>query len=426
MGANSGFEFAQQGQLPRWLRDPHGLAFEASFGRTKDDGVDLYKQATKARWPDPNRPDALGYQGHDRRLRRAPPESDAQYTARLLTAPDLWLWGGTPTGITDIFAPYNYTVTGAIEPVTPWAPDTLYNNGDLALANGNVYDMAAPDGSQSSTTPPSGQGGAGGGATPQPDSFVDGFCLWNFVRVGTGQVAVVPNYAGILEGSLDWFSRFIVLCGPLYWTSDGTWDPPGIFVGDTFIAFTVPAVGSTVTITFSTTVAWPPSSGPVIVNVTTAGDFEVTAMGSTTATIRNTGLPGNAAPGTVIAAPQSVTVQGFFWDADDGLWDSSMTVANADYIRASIRDKKSDESYPVLLGFMLPDQPGDGFWGLPADLYDAPGTVWSDDVNVSFLLLGHTWGEEIYFGGVEIWGDGPTLDIWDEAFVPPSVGWTSL
>ena len=48
MGANSGFEFAQQGQLPRWLRDPHGLAFEASFGRTKDDGVDLYKQATKA------------------------------------------------------------------------------------------------------------------------------------------------------------------------------------------------------------------------------------------------------------------------------------------------------------------------------------------------------------------------------------------
>src|ERR1700761_7806623 len=61
--ANSGFEFTQGALLPRWIRDEQGIAFEASFGRTKDTALALYKEATKARWPDPKRPDALPYQG---------------------------------------------------------------------------------------------------------------------------------------------------------------------------------------------------------------------------------------------------------------------------------------------------------------------------------------------------------------------------
>lgn len=423
MGAYSGFEFTQGLDLPRWLRDDQGLAFEASFGRTKDDALGLYKQATKARYPTATRPDALGYQGHDRRLRRAPPETDAQYTARLLTAHDLWRWGGTPTGIVDIFAPYNYTVTGAFETTPSWGPAAIYSNGDLALASGNVYEMAAVDG-QSGTVPPSGYGGAGGGATPQADSFVDNTCLWNFVRAGTGIVQVVPNYAVILEGSPAWFSRFLILCGPLYWESDGVWDPPGIFVGDTFLNFAIPAVGATATVTFSFPVTWPVGLDPLVVNITTAGDFEVTAHTSNSFTLLNTGLPGSAAPGTVISAPQSVTIEGYFWDNDSGVWDSSASIADLDYLRASIRDKKSDESYPVLIGVMLADLVHDGFWDLPADVYDAVNTFWDDDTSgVTYWLLGHFWGEEAYFGGTETWGESPTTDIWDDAFVPPSTGW---
>lgn len=149
MATPYGFETAQPKQLPYWLRDEQGAAFEASFGRAKDDGLALYREASAARWPTGERPDALPYQGSDRLTLRAPPETDAEYALRLEAAPDTWQWGGTPTGIVGIFAPYGYTAAN---------------------------------------------------------------------------LAVVPNHQVILDGNMDWFSRFIVLADASYWEADEAWD----------------------------------------------------------------------------------------------------------------------------------------------------------------------------------------------------------
>ena len=110
--APTGFEGAQSNALPTYIADSQGKAFEATFGRAKDEALTIEIAAVNARWPNPHAPpEALPYQGHDRRILRAPPESDAQYAARLLTAPDLWVWGGTPSAIVNIFAPYSVTTS---------------------------------------------------------------------------------------------------------------------------------------------------------------------------------------------------------------------------------------------------------------------------------------------------------------------------
>lgn len=105
----SGFVVTQPQQLPDWLADAQGIAFEQSFGATKDSGLALLKDAIKARWPSADQPDALPMQGRDRRILRAPPETDAQYAARLQLAHDIWLWAGTPTSMVNILAPYGYS-----------------------------------------------------------------------------------------------------------------------------------------------------------------------------------------------------------------------------------------------------------------------------------------------------------------------------
>ncbi len=418
----SGFVVAQPQGLPPFLQDPQGIAFEQSFGQTKDDSLSLLKEAVKCRWPDAARPDALPLQGRNVRILRAPPETDPQYAARLLTAPDLWLWAGTPTGMSDIFAPYSYTPAGGPEQTPAWQPNTVYANGDLRLASGNVYEQAAPNGSQSGTVQPSGYGGAGGEAAPQSDSFVDGFCLWNFVRAGTGPMIVVPNYQVILEGSLGWYSRFIMLAGPLYWMSDSTWDLLGTFVDDlSASSWTVPAVAAIVTITFTGTPIWPPNTGE-FVQIAGAGIFVLVSHTGSSAVIMNTGLPGNAAPGTVIAPAQALTLVTDIWDDGDALWDSTMTVRDADYIRASVREKKSPWSYPCLLGFVLSDIAGDGIWDLATDVFDTPNTFWSDsNGDVTYLPIAEFWGQEAFYGGGPGVWDGDPSDVWGDYYAP-SVG----
>lgn len=111
---NSGWRFTQQTFLPPYIADAQGRAFEATFGATKDDATDLYREAVKARYPSATRPDALPYQAHDRLILRAPPETDAEFADRLTEAPDLWVWGGTPTAIVNIFAPYGYDATDCV------------------------------------------------------------------------------------------------------------------------------------------------------------------------------------------------------------------------------------------------------------------------------------------------------------------------
>lgn len=108
---SSGFAWQQPSALPYFLADDQGTSFERTFGQVKDDALAVLKEAVKARWPDAARPDALPYQGNDRRIRRAPDESDAAYAARLQRAHDIWQWAGTPTAMVNVFAPWGYDAT---------------------------------------------------------------------------------------------------------------------------------------------------------------------------------------------------------------------------------------------------------------------------------------------------------------------------
>jgi hypothetical protein len=110
-------------------------------------------------------------------------------------------------------------------------------------------------------------------------------------------------------------------------------------------------------------------------------------------------------------------------DYDDGyLWDSTMLIEEADYIRKSLRAWKSDAAYPVTIGIALGGGSitDDGLWGVYG-VYD-DGGLWNDNTDaVTYLTLGHVWGEEAWLGGgPHIW-DEPD-DAWDD-FVAPSGGW---
>lgn len=274
-----GFYVTQPAALPLWLRgaesddESQGVAFERSFGKTKDDALAVLKDAVKARWPAFAAPDALPLMGNDRRILRAPGEQDDAYAARLETAHDLWLWGGTPTGILNLLVPYGYDVTTC---------------------------------------------------------------------------AVVPNWAGILEGNPDWFSRFIVLLAAVRWTTDTPWDGP---------------------------VDW-------------------------------------------------------FSDGDGTTWDSTITLDDVQYMLASMRVWKSDESYPVLIGIVLPGGSGAGLWDQsPLTVYD--GTLvdfWTDTADPVVLIpVGHVHDEEEnIYGTGSAYDDGST-SVWDdgaaESFQAPPQGW---
>ena len=266
----AGFFASQPKMLPQWVADQQGIAFEPSFGLLKDQAQALLKEAVKARWPDPWRGDALPLQGRDRRIYRAPVETDAQYAARLNTAGDLWQWAGTPTAMVGIFAPYGYSST--------------------------------------STT--------------------------------GSRVTVVPNYAVILEGNLTWFSRFIILVGPSYWSSDGLWSSPGNY-----------------------------NDGGVWDSTAQIADLDFLR-----ASIREMKAPGSY---PVLIGVQLADIAG------DGLWDSppdAYDAAGATWSTAG----SSDVTY-WLLG---------EFWGQDAyfggtDLWQPSGDVWGDfvpPVNGGFTL----------------------------------------
>lgn len=111
MGTYDGFEGAQPQMLPFWIADSQGTAFQATFGRTKDLAQAQLEQATRARYPYGGRPDALPLAAADRLMLRTSFENDQQFADRLIAAPDTWKWGGTPTGIVQIFAPFGYDAT---------------------------------------------------------------------------------------------------------------------------------------------------------------------------------------------------------------------------------------------------------------------------------------------------------------------------
>lgn len=262
-----GFFETQPQQLPIWLSGAdstghaEGVAFEQSFGRIKDGETLLLKDAVKLRWPQTGPDDALEFMARDRILLKAPLESADDFRIRIATAPDLWLWGGTKTGISDRFAPYGYDATTC----------HVYNNNDI---------------------------------------------VW--------------------DGNTAWYTRVFLLLDNVYWNVDGLWSDPGNY--------------------------------------------------------------------------------------DDGaLWDSDMTVPDADYMRKSIRAWKSEWAFPVVIGLVLGNAPsGDGFWDT-IGFYD-DGGFWDNSAgDVMYLALGHVWGEEAWFGGGPGLWDEPG-DVWDD-FVPPTGGW---
>ncbi len=106
---------------------------------------------------------------------------------------------------------------------------------------------------------------------------------------------------------------------------------------------------------------------------------------------------------------------------DGGTWDSTATIADLDYLRYAIRERKWPGAYPVVIGAVLGSAPsGDGFWQ-SIGFYD-DGGFWDDSAgDVVYFGLGHVFGEEAWYGGGPHLWDEPG-DVWDDYF-PPSGGW---
>lgn len=120
------------------------------------------------------------------------------------------------------------------------------------------------------------------------------------------------------------------------------------------------------------------------------------------------------------------------WDSDpEETWDSTLTVGDASYIRASVRIMKSDQSFPVLWGTRLVNGGGDGFWDGPPlpDDYDAYGAVWDDDESgILTIRLGYLW-DDAYIDGADeepAWDSDPDEEWVEPAFVEPATGWPEI
>jgi len=70
---------------PPWLRRTQGGALMQSFGKAIDGIVDRSIEAVAVRFPSTTYPGALPLISRDRRIRRGPQESDANFAARVLT-----------------------------------------------------------------------------------------------------------------------------------------------------------------------------------------------------------------------------------------------------------------------------------------------------------------------------------------------------
>ncbi len=87
------------GLAPPWLLRPKGATFLGALG----DGMDFVavsaKEAVKARMPELCPTDALPHIGEERGIERGLAEGYDSYRARLISAWDIWAYGGTPLGL---------------------------------------------------------------------------------------------------------------------------------------------------------------------------------------------------------------------------------------------------------------------------------------------------------------------------------------
>ena len=89
----------QPSAAPVWLQRPNGRAWNEAHGLVKDVFVDACRVATKAGWPLATPADGLPFVGQERSLPRVPSDTDETYRSTLVSAWDLWDFGGTEQGV---------------------------------------------------------------------------------------------------------------------------------------------------------------------------------------------------------------------------------------------------------------------------------------------------------------------------------------
>lgn len=101
----------QLAHCPPWLLGPHGRALQTILGEAKRIQADRASYAVTARMADIAPADALDRIGADRRIFRAPGESDDVYRTRLVQAFDFHRLAGTIAGLEAGFAALGLSCT---------------------------------------------------------------------------------------------------------------------------------------------------------------------------------------------------------------------------------------------------------------------------------------------------------------------------
>jgi hypothetical protein len=109
-----GFEAARKKQLPTYVGNATGQAYQGALGALDDAELDVLKDGIDARLPIYAPHDAYPLLGADRGLLRAPIENEQAYVARLEQAHDIRYWDGTKPAIQQILAPYGITAAQCI------------------------------------------------------------------------------------------------------------------------------------------------------------------------------------------------------------------------------------------------------------------------------------------------------------------------
>ena len=97
---------------------------------------------------------------------------------------------------------------------------------------------------------------------------------------------------------------------------------------------------------------------------------------------------------------------------DGGLWDTTMTVADVQYILRMIRRWKGPTCYPVFVAVRLFE--GLPFWCSPGFWDD--GGSWEDEPTSDplYITVGHVWHEEAGLGGWLGWQSPQLTDVWND------------
>ena len=148
--------------VPPWLRRTIGGPFLLGLGDELDVVRDLTAEASDARFPRATRPTALAPIGLDRRILRAPGETDANYATRLRRCFTFWDASGKEAGIVAAFAAAGLVALVVENQATAnafghWARFAIYADGTGVFSapptwdsfdwdDGTRWDFTASDG----------------------------------------------------------------------------------------------------------------------------------------------------------------------------------------------------------------------------------------------------------------------------------------